>query len=60
LLIWQFHDGKASIRTEDKWSAAARGEWSGGSASAAGKGGRKGGRLALGEENGDDEESLSE
>jgi hypothetical protein len=56
LLIWQFHDEKASIRTEDRWSAA-RGEWSGGSA---GKGGRKGGRLALGEENGDDEENLSE
>jgi hypothetical protein len=56
LLIWQFHDEKASIRTEDRWTAA-RGEWSGGSA---GKAVRKGIRLPLGEENEDAEENHSE
>jgi hypothetical protein len=56
LLVWQFYDDKASIRTEDRWTAG-RGEWSGGSA---GKGGRKGGRGIAGEGNADEGESMSE
>ncbi|KIM25072.1 hypothetical protein M408DRAFT_26477 [Serendipita vermifera MAFF 305830] len=48
LLIWQFHDDKASIKTEDRWNTT-RGEWSG----TAGKGGRRG-KQHLGEDNEDD------
>jgi hypothetical protein len=55
LLVWQFYNDKATIRTEDRWYTT-HGEWSGGST---GKG-RKGGRPVSGEENVDEEESLSE
>lgn len=53
LLIWQFHDDKASIKTEDRWGAA-KNDWN----STAGKGGRRGAALLEGD--GDNEETVSE